>query len=94
MPYSEGWHTDVTLDYVNDLDVHNADFEPMEETPLIDRLTAALTIGAPLSVFTVSSGGDSSHLVHRNRLDADGAIVLDPLGSPRYLLLAFATQSF
>lgn len=93
-PYSVGWHTDVALDYVNDLEVHNADFEPLEMDPLIERLSASLTIGAPIAAFTVSSGGDSSHLVHRNRLDADGAIVIDPQGSPHYLLLAFATQSF
>lgn len=94
VPFAEGWHTDVTLDYPTDLDAHNYTFEPYEMQPLIDKITALLTIGQPISVFTISSGGSSSHLVHRNRTNADGAIVINPTTSPHYVLLAFETQSF
>lgn len=93
-PFAEGWHPDVTFDY-DDLGVHNAEFEPLEMTPLVERLSAPLTIGAPIAVYTTSSGGGSSHLVHRNKRNADGAIVVDPTSAtPRHLLLAFFTQSF
>jgi hypothetical protein len=93
--FSDGWHAGESLDYVRTLGVHDAAFTPYAMQPLVDALTAQLTIGAPVSVYATSSGGDSAHLVHRNRLDQDGAIVVNPnTGAPTFLLLAFSTQTF
>jgi hypothetical protein len=94
--FSEGWHTDVSLDYVGDLAVNLQDFTPYPMAELVERVTAELELGAPISVFATSDGVvDSAHLIHRNDPGRDGAIVLYPTSdSPRYLLFAFATQSF
>ena len=57
-------------------------------------VTDHLTIGAPVAVFSSTSGGGSSHLVHRNTTGQDGAIVIDPSTAPHYLLFSFSTQTF
>ena len=94
-PWAEGWHTDVTLDYVTNLAVANDTFTPYPMTELSERVTEAIAIGDKVSIFASTSGGDSAHLVHRNRNQRDGAIVLHADGpSPEYLLFAFANQTF
>lgn len=96
--WDEGWHTGATLDYASDLATHAEDFANYALAELADEVTRHLEIGAPLSVFAESSGGDlasSAHLVHRNNTKSDGAIVVDPTSSaPRYLLFRFANQQF
>lgn len=92
--WSEGWHVDAPLDYVNDLDQHSADFAKVDSVGVV---TDALELGARVSVFATSSGGtkaDSAHLVHRNITGADGALVLSPDTAPHYLLFRFDNQSF
>lgn len=94
-PWREGWHPGAKLDYVTTLGVGSAAFVPPAD--LVAELAGRLEIGARVSVFATSSGGAnaaSAHLIHRNRTDADGAIVLSPQDQPRYLLLRFADQSF
>lgn len=96
--WSEGWHTGLTLEYPTDLDVHSAAFQQLALPAMIEQISAGIELGAPISVFAVSSGGEfasSAHLIHRNDSNSDGAIVLDPLSeSPTYLLFRFASQSF
>lgn len=93
--FSEGWNTGVKLDYVADLGVKIDDFTPYELTVLSDKVADVIPLGAKVSVYSDTSGGSSSHLVHRNDGTKDGAIVIDPEGaSPKALLFAFATQTF
>jgi len=93
--FADGWHPGEALDFVNTLGLHDAAFTPYDMNPLVEALTAQLWVGAPISVYATSSGGDSAHLVHRNRPDQDGAIVVNPnTASPTFLLLAFSTQTF
>lgn len=94
--WSEGWHTGVSLDYVADFGVHTGPpFEAVPLAELADRVADAITIGEHVSVFSESSGGASSHKVHRNQGTTDGAIVLRPDGpSPKALLFHFENQTF
>jgi hypothetical protein len=97
--FDEGWHTDLALDYPTDFGVHSTDDEwaalPLAEASA--TVADALTIGAPISVYATSSGGDyadSTHLIHRQGDLDDGALVIDPTGSPRWMLFSFADQVF
>src|SRR5262249_32771249 len=93
--WSEGWHTGVALDYVADLNVHaGGAFMPHPLAELADLVTDQIALGQKISVYATSSGGASAHLVHRNDGKADGAIVIDPEGSPKMLLFSFADQMF
>lgn len=93
--WSEGWHLGVALDYVADLGLHRADFTPAPMLDLADKVTAPIAIGAKISVFaTVEGQRESAHLIHRNFAGKDGAIVVDPEGSPRYLATRFDNQLF
>lgn len=93
--WSEGWHTDAALDYAGDLGLHSGfDFAPVPFGKLVDRVTDDITLGEKVSVFCTSSGGASSHLIHRNGQKHDGAIVLHPDTNPRWLVFHFADQSF
>jgi hypothetical protein len=88
--WSEGWHSDVSLDYPSTLGVHPASFTPYEMPALIARIVDEIAIGEPVSVYA-----HSAHKIHRNGGSADGAIVLRPTsGSPRFLLFHFADQTF
>lgn len=95
--YAEGWHTDASLDYVADLGLHSTDPEwSAEDLPtLVKTIEDALVLDETASAFVSTSGGDSSHLVHRNKAGRDGALVLGANGpSPRWLVFHFATQEF
>ena len=97
-PYEEGWHTGVGLDYPT-MGLHSdAGWDAVPFEQLAARVYDAVPLGAPLSVYSTSSGGataGSSHLIHRNGLQHDGAIILDPLGAePTWLLFHFANQTF
>jgi hypothetical protein len=93
-PWSEGWHTDAALDYV-DLGVHAGDFTPTAQAVVDSRIEADLADVNHISVYMTGYGPDGGHLVHRNLTGEDGAIVLHPLAqTPRFLMFHFATQSF
>jgi hypothetical protein len=92
--WSDGWHG-VSLDYAGDLALHAADFTSESTAGAVTAITAALVIGAHVSVFATAMGEvDSAHLVHRNLPKQDGAIVVGVDGSPTWLLFAFSDQSF
>lgn len=94
--WSEGFHADQQLDYEATLSLHAdaAPFEPVASAELIARVVARVAVGARVSVYAQGSGGSSAHLVHRNGSHDDGAIVLDPTGSPRFLVFHFDGQRF
>ena len=96
--WQEGWHTDVALEYPTDLDAHSDGFEQLPLEVLVEEISSGIDLGAPISVYAVSSGGEyasSAHLIHRNNTGSDGAILLDPTSeAPVYLLFRFASQSF
>lgn len=93
--WSEGWHTGVSLDYVKDFGAKAADFAPFAMAELSDKVAAVIPLGAKVSVYSDTSGGASTHLVHRNDGAKDGAIVLSPDGpTPRALLFRFSNQDF
>jgi hypothetical protein len=95
LDYAEGWHTGVRFDYAADANAHSADFTFADMTTLSNDVVARIPIGARISVFAHTSGGDSAHKVHRNASGQDGAVVIDPTGpDARALLFRFANQSF
>ncbi|MDF1564610.1 MAG: hypothetical protein P1V51_16315 [Deltaproteobacteria bacterium] len=96
-PYQEGWHENVTVDYPGDLGVHAADFESVTMDGAVAFLCAALTEGAPVSVFAYCDGAypSSAHQIHRNDNYPDGAIVVAPdSGDPTWLLFRYDGQQF
>lgn len=98
--FAEGWHPGLSLDYARDLGVHSTDaaWDPMTLPEAVDAISTPIVVGAPIAVYATSSGGSfshSTHLVHRNGVAADGALVLDPTGpSPQWMIFHFADQSF
>lgn len=98
-PWADGWHPGLTLDYPTDLSMHiDGGFTPTPMPMLIARVADEITVGERISVFADSSGGtysDSTHKIHRNGPNRDGALVLHPeAASARWLLFHFANQSF
>jgi hypothetical protein len=91
--WADGWHP-AALDYVSNLGLHQGDFVPKTLAELTSLVSERLALDGRVSVFASTSGGDSAHLIHRSLTDQDGAIVVDPTGSPLYLLFAFADQVF
>ena len=93
--YGEGWHPSLGVDYATDLKAHGGDFVPYDKDKLAEAIADALTIGAPVSVYATSSGGDRAHKIHKNTLSQDGAVVVDPLGAlPTWMLFRFQNQDF
>lgn len=96
--WSEGWHTGVALEYDTTLNVHSDAFAFHSMAELVELVTDATELGAPISVYAESSGGEyasSAHLIHRNNSKPDGAIALDPQSpTSRMLLFRFDNQSF
>ena len=93
--FADGWHPGLALDYASDLGVSDADFTPHAMAELVELVSAQLEVGAPVSVYSSTDGGrPSTHLVHRNPTDEDGAIVVDPTGTPHWLLFSFSDQAF
>ncbi len=95
--FAEGWHNGAALDYVTTLGASSANgFTPTAMDPLVTKLATVLHVGDPVSVYATSDSGrpESAHLVHRNKTNADGAIVLSPQASPSFLLFHFENQTF
>ena len=93
--WNDGWHPALDFDFVTDLGLHRLDFAPMPMFDLADAITGPIVLGAKISVFaTVENSDDSAHLIHRNQINEDGAFVIDPDGSPTYLVTRFDNQLF
>jgi hypothetical protein len=94
--WAEGWHPNAPLDYVGDLMVHSGDFMTYDLVDLSNIITHRMDIGAKVSVYAATDGGDSAHLVHKNDGSGmDGAIVVDAsTPDPKFLLFHFDEQMF
>jgi hypothetical protein len=95
--FAEGWHTGVSLDYPTTLGVHNAAFTPYSLDELVAKIAANVKVGDTISIYAQSGAGrpESAHLIHRNtNSQKDGAIVVSPTSSPKFLLFHFDEQVF
>jgi hypothetical protein len=98
-PWVDGWHGNTPLDYVRDLGLQSeaTGFAPMEQAALVQTVTDAIPLGASVSAYSSTSGGASSHLIHRvdTASNQDGALVIHRPGrEPLWLVFHFATQTF
>jgi hypothetical protein len=95
--FAEGWHAGVALDYVATLGASDALMQPLAMADLVAKIAGEVKVGDAVSVYATSGAGrpESTHLVHRNKTNEDGAIVLSPnTATPTILLFAFDGQSF
>ena len=98
--WAEGWHTGIAFDYVTNLGVHSKDFTPHPMLELEKLSVDDLEIGAKISIFASNEVANpdynsSAHLIHRNKTNRDGAIVVNPeSANPKYQLFSFQNQSF
>lgn len=95
-PFEKGWHTGKAFDYTS-IGAHaDSGFEPYEMDALVPKVVGELKIGANISVYATSGAGrpESAHLIHRVDGATDGAIVVSPDTSPKWLLFHFAQQTF
>ena len=96
-PFAEGWHLPATLDYVTSLGAHSdASFTALTLDEATTTIVAALKVGDPVAVYGTSGAGrpESAHLIHRNAAGQDGAIVISPTTSPKFMLFHFDNQTF
>ena len=96
-PFAEGWHLPAPLDYVTTLGAHaDASFTPLSLADATTKIVAALKVGDPVAVYGTSGAGrpESAHLIHRNATNQDGAIVINPTTSPKFMLFHFGNQTF
>jgi hypothetical protein len=96
-PFAEGWHLGAALDYVTTLGAHSdASFTPLSLDEAVAKIASEVKVGDLVSVYAESGAGrpDSTHLVHRNKTNQDGALVVSPTTSPRFLLFHFENQTF
>lgn len=89
--WSEGWHTDQTLSYQNDLGLHSEDFTSEPTATLVHSIVQELTIGDTISVYATGYGPDGAHDVHKQfGYTHDGAIIVGPQSAtPRVLAFRF-----
>jgi len=93
--WEEGWHPNVSFDYVGDLHVHSSHFAAMQIDELAQTVETALEDVNHISVYATGYGSDGTHLVHRNNGSTDGALVIRPLSAvPRALVFCFVDQGF
>ena len=96
-PFGEGWHMPAPLDYVTTLGAHaDASFTALTLAEATTKIVSELKVGDPVSVYGTSGAGrpESAHLIHRNATGQDGAIVVSPTTSPRFMLFHFDNQTF
>ena len=95
--FAEGWHLGAGLDYVTSLGAHAVgSFTPYVLADAVTKIASEVKVGDLVSVYGTSGSGrpESAHLIHRNKTNEDGAIVVSPTTAPRFLLFHFAEQSF
>jgi hypothetical protein len=94
--FAEGWHV-APLDYVTSLGAHSdASFTALTLDEATTKIATEVKVGDLVSVYGTSGAGrpESAHLIHRNKTNEDGAIVLNPTTSPQFLLFHFDNQTF
>ncbi len=95
--FAEGWHAAAPLDYVTSLGAHSdASFTALTLVDATTKIATDVKVGDPIAVYGTSGAGrpESAHLIHRNATNEDGAIVLDPTTSPKFMLFHFDDQTF
>jgi hypothetical protein len=95
--FAEGWHATAPLDYVTTLGAHSdASFTALTLDEGVTKIAGELKIGDPIAIYgTVGDGRtESAHLIHRNLANQDGAIVVNPTTTPRFMLFHFGNQTF
>lgn len=93
--WSEGWHTQDSLDYPGDLGVHSSDFSLTGLSAVASEVEQQLANANHVSVFCTGYDATGCHLVHRDGTGRDGAIVIDPLSATsHWLLFDFNTDNF
>ncbi len=83
--FAEGWHLHAGLDYLTTLGAHSdASFTALMLEEAVPKIDAELRIGDPVSVYGTCGAGrlESAHLIHCNKTNEDGAIVLTPPQRP------------
>jgi hypothetical protein len=96
-PFAEGWHLAAPLDYLTSLGAHSdATFTALTLDEATAKIAAEVKVGDPVSVYGTSGAGrpESAHLIHRNKTNEDGAIVVTPTTSPKFMLFHFDNQTF
>jgi len=95
--FAEGWHADAPLDYAASLGAHSdASFTPLTLDEATTKIAGDVKVGDPIAVYGTSGVGrpESAHLIHRNVANRDGAIVISPTTSPKFMLFHFDNQVF
>lgn len=95
--FAEGWHLGAPLDYVTTLGARSdGSFTALTLEEATTRIAGEVKVGDLVSVYGESGQGrpDSTHLVHRNKTNQDGAIVVSPTSSPKFILFHFDNQTF
>jgi hypothetical protein len=93
--WSEGWHTDMALDYAQDLGLSSSAFTSSTPAAMATKIEGELAAANHISVFATGYGPTGAHLVHRNVSGQDGALILDPLSpTPHLMVFRFSDQSF
>ncbi|CAN5915419.1 hypothetical protein BH11MYX4_BH11MYX4_67880 [soil metagenome] len=95
IPFAEGWHP-MDLDYVNDLGLHAPALTVTSAAAVRARLELVLASANHISVFgTAYPGSDGAHLIHRNGIAQDGALVVNPLApTAKVIAFRFANDKF
>ena len=86
LPWTEGWHTGIGVDYVA-LGVHSTDLALQTKSEMTATLMSDLATANHISIYATTYGSDGVHLVHRNAGGHDGLIVTEPLSIPAHLRL-------
>jgi hypothetical protein len=93
--WSEGWHTNASLDYPTDLGLHSTDFTKGSKAVLDQDMEGALATANHVSVFATPYSHSGVHLVHRQSKGHDGAVVTDPLSPTSHVFaFHFSNQTF
>lgn len=95
-PWSEGWHTGLTTDYVA-LGVRAGALPLRTQAQTVAALTAELAAVNHISVYGTgySPTPSGAHLIHRNGNGRDGMLVTRPLAAaPHARLFSFSNQTF
>lgn len=94
--WSEGWHTNVTVDYAA-LGVHANAMPLRTEAENVSALMTELATANHVSIYATgySPIPSGAHLVHRNNGSTDGLVVTQPLSPLAHArLFSFSTQTF
>jgi hypothetical protein len=94
--WAEGWHTDVSVDYVA-LGVHANTLPLQTENESVAALMTDLATANHVSIYATgySPVPSGAHLVHRNSGVTDGLVVTQPLSPMAHArLFSFTNQTF